>query len=97
MSPNKKIMSPAGGLGHKADEEYLYLHISSASRVIKEEIRFNTEEIKLLFLLESADISLVVADNFGKHQLTTREQRGSIAYCYGLNGRRTTFGKTERK
>jgi hypothetical protein len=84
------------GHRHTVDEENFYLHITAPSRVIKEEILFNAEETELLFLPESAQIELVVADDIGKHQLTIKEHQGSIVYYYRLNGRKLTFGAKEK-
>tara|TARA_R110002126_G_scaffold163110_1_gene311017 strand:- start:805 stop:1200 length:396 start_codon:yes stop_codon:yes gene_type:complete len=85
------------GHRHTVDEENFYLHITAPSRAIKDEIRFNEEKTELLFLPESAQIELVVADTIGKHQLTIKEHQGSVVYHYRLNGRKMTFGAKEKE
>jgi hypothetical protein len=85
--------------GHRqtVDEENFFLHISAPNLAIKNEIRFNAEKTEFLFLPESAQIELVVADNIGKHQLTMKKYQESVVYDYRLNGRRTTFGTKEKQ
>jgi len=93
------VLSACALPGHRqvVNEEGFYLSIKAPNKKIKESIRFNATETKLIHLPENVRIELSDTDSTIKRKLIIKHSGKAIVYDYQLNGRKTHFGIAEQQ